>query len=94
MVKSTWPGVSMMLTSVSFHLQYVAALWMVMPFSLSRSIESIFAPTPSLPRTCGSESCFQYLDKTMLQIFKSCLNYGLVFSSKTNFTSLRNTKQL
>ena len=37
--------------SLSFHLQNVAADWMVMPFSLSSSIESIFAPTPSLPRT-------------------------------------------
>ena len=34
-----------------FHTQYVAADWMVMPFSRSRSIESILAPTPSLPRT-------------------------------------------
>ena len=31
--------------------QYVAADWIVMPFSRSRSIESILAPTPSLPRT-------------------------------------------
>jgi hypothetical protein len=58
MVKSTWPGVSMMLmlwgSSCScepFHTQYVAADWMVIPFSRSRSIESILAPTPSLPRT-------------------------------------------
>eukprot|EP00965_Chrysotila_dentata_P081348 2686317-Pleurochrysis_carterae.AAC.2 len=35
MVKSTWPGVSMMLISVSPHMQCVAALWMVMPFSRS-----------------------------------------------------------
>ena len=51
MVKSTWPGVSMMLTWFLFHSQYVAALLMVMPFSRSRSIESILAPTPSLPFT-------------------------------------------
>lgn len=51
MVKSTCPGVSMMLMSVSFHLQKVAADWIVIPFSRSRSIESILAPTPSLPRT-------------------------------------------
>ena len=36
---------------VSPQLQYVAADWMVMPFSRSRSMESILAPTPSLPRT-------------------------------------------
>lgn len=51
MVKSTWPGVSIMLMTVSCHWQYVAADWIVIPFSRSRSIESIFAPTPSLPRT-------------------------------------------
>ena len=51
MVKSTCPGVSMMLMLMSFHRQNVAADWMVMPFSRSRSIESILAPTPSLPRT-------------------------------------------
>ena len=44
-------GVSMMLISWSPHAQYVAADWMVMPFSRSSSMESIFAPTPSLPRT-------------------------------------------
>lgn len=31
--------------------QKVAADWMVIPFSRSRSIESILAPTESLPRT-------------------------------------------
>eukprot|EP00982_Pelagococcus_subviridis_P014566 31342-Pelagococcus_subviridis.AAC.5 len=50
-VKSTWPGVSMMLMLLSFHLQYVAADWIVIPFSRSSSMESIFAPTPSFPRT-------------------------------------------
>jgi hypothetical protein len=104
-VKSTCPGVSMMLMCVSPHWQYVAALchrtehnsqqsqfvcvcvlgrrqlwtlcpftgphenmretpvrvrvrmwptWIVIPFSLSSSIESILAPTPSFPRTCRS----------------------------------------
>ena len=33
------------------HWQNVAAHWMVMPRSRSSSIESIFAPTPSLPFT-------------------------------------------
>ena len=32
-VKSTWPVVSMMLMLLSFHLQYVAADWIVIPFS-------------------------------------------------------------
>jgi hypothetical protein len=36
----------------SFHVQKVAADWMVMPFSRSSSMLSIVAPTPSLPRTC------------------------------------------
>ena len=41
------------LTAWSFHVQKVAADWMVMmPFSHSSSILSIVAPTPSLPRTC------------------------------------------
>jgi hypothetical protein len=31
--------------------QKVAADWIVIPFSLSNSIESILAPTPSLPLT-------------------------------------------
>ena len=51
MVKSTWPGVSMMLTWWSFHMVKVAALWMVIPRSRSSSMESMVAPTPSLPRT-------------------------------------------
>mmetsp|Transcript_17679 Transcript_17679/g.50500 ORF Transcript_17679/g.50500 Transcript_17679/m.50500 type:complete len:215 (-) Transcript_17679:3705-4349(-) len=50
-VKSTCPGVSMMLIWFSFQEQWVAADCMVMPFSLSKSMESIFAPTPSFPRT-------------------------------------------
>jgi hypothetical protein len=46
------PGVSMMLMKlVSFHSQCVAADWIVMPRSRSSSIESILAPTPSLPFT-------------------------------------------
>jgi len=43
--------VSITLTAWSFHVQNVAADWMVMPFSRSRSMLSIVAPTPSLPRT-------------------------------------------
>ena len=50
-VKSTWPGVSMMLKWSPFHSQCVAAEAMVMPRSRSSSIESILAPTPSLPFT-------------------------------------------
>jgi hypothetical protein len=56
------PGVSMILTAyfccspvagdfVS-QSQNVAALWIVIPFSRSSSILSIFAPTLSLPLTC------------------------------------------
>jgi hypothetical protein len=33
----------------------VAADWMVMPFSRSRSMWSMVAPTPSLPRTYNSQ---------------------------------------
>ncbi len=51
MVKSTCPGVSMMLMWWSFQLQWVAALVIVMPRSFSSSMESMVAPTPSLPRT-------------------------------------------
>lgn len=43
-----------MLMWVSFHFVNVAADWMVIPFSRSSSMLSILAPTPSLPRTCGS----------------------------------------
>ena len=50
-VKSTCPGVSMMLMCVSPHSTCVAADWMVMPRSRSSSMESMVAPTPSLPRT-------------------------------------------
>ena len=39
MVKSTWPGVSMMLMLESFHLQNAAADWIVMP--LGRSGEKV-----------------------------------------------------
>jgi len=46
---------SMMLMCESFHLQKVAADWIVMPFSRSKSMESIFAPTPSFPRTSWIE---------------------------------------
>ena len=42
-VKSTWPGVSMMLMVWSFHSQVVAADVMVMPRSCSCSIQSIVA---------------------------------------------------
>jgi len=37
--------------SVVSHSQYVAADWIVMPFSRSSSIESILAPTWSFPFT-------------------------------------------
>ena len=50
-VKSTWPGVSMTLISCPFHITFVAAEAMVIPLSLSSSMESMVAPTPSLPRT-------------------------------------------
>ena len=42
-VKSTWPGVSMMLMRWPFHSQVVAADVMVMPRSCSCSIQSIVA---------------------------------------------------
>ena len=42
-VKSTWPGVSMMLIAWPFHVHFVAAEVMVMPRSCSCSIQSIVA---------------------------------------------------
>ena len=42
-VKSTWPGVSMMLMRWSFHSQAVAAEVIVMPRSCSCSIQSMMA---------------------------------------------------
>jgi hypothetical protein len=42
-VKSTWPGVSMMLIQQSRHLHVVAALVMVMPRSCSWTIQSMTA---------------------------------------------------
>ena len=42
-VKSTWPGVSMMLIRWSFHSAVVAAEVIVMPRSCSCSIQSIVA---------------------------------------------------
>ena len=42
-VKSTWPGVSMMLIQQSRHLQVVAAEVMVMPRSCSWTIQSMVA---------------------------------------------------
>ena len=42
-VKSTWPGVSMMLMTVSRHMQVVAAEVMVMPRSCSWTIQSMVA---------------------------------------------------
>lgn len=50
-VKSTWPGVSIMFILWSFQIVYVAADWMVIPLWRSSSIESITAPTLSLPFT-------------------------------------------
>ena len=51
-VKSTWPGVSMMLIWWSFQKQVTAAEVMVMPRSFSCSIQSVVAPpswvSPSL----------------------------------------------
>jgi len=47
----TVPGVSIMLTLMSFHSVYVAADCIVMPLCLSSSMKSIVAPTPSLPFT-------------------------------------------
>ena len=43
MVKSTWPGVSMMLIRWSFQKQVVAADVIVIPRSCSCSIQSIVA---------------------------------------------------
>ena len=43
-VKSTWPGVSMMLMLWSRHSQVVAAEVMVMPRSCSCTIQSMVAP--------------------------------------------------
>jgi hypothetical protein len=43
MVKSTWPGVSMMLRRLPFHMVVVAADVMVMPRSCSCSIQSMTA---------------------------------------------------
>ena len=45
-VKSTWPGVSMMLIFLSSHWTVVAADVIVMPRSFSSSMWSIFAPSP------------------------------------------------
>ena len=45
-VKSTWPGVSMMLTFLSSHWTVVAAEVMVIPRSFSSSMWSIVAPSP------------------------------------------------
>ena len=42
-VKSTWPGVSMMLMTVSRHMQVVAAEVMVIPRSCSWTIQSMVA---------------------------------------------------
>ena len=43
MVKSTWPGVSMMLMRLSRQMQWVAAAVMVMPRSCSWAIQSMVA---------------------------------------------------
>ncbi len=51
MVKSTCPGVSMMLMEWSAQSTLVVAEAMVMPRSRSRSMESMVAPTPSFPLT-------------------------------------------
>ncbi len=52
-VKSTWPGVSMMLIRQSFQKQVVAAEVMVMPRSCSCSIQSIVAaPSWTSPILC------------------------------------------
>ena len=50
-VKSTCPGVSIRLMWCSFQVHEVAAEAMVIPRSRSSSMESMVAPTPSLPRT-------------------------------------------
>ncbi len=45
-VKSTWPGVSMMLTFLPYHSTVVAAEVMVIPRSFSSSMWSMVAPSP------------------------------------------------
>ena len=53
-VKSTWPGVSMMLILWSFQKQVVAAEVMVIPLSCSCSIQSIVAaPSWTSPILCS-----------------------------------------
>ncbi len=52
-VKSTWPGVSMMLIRVSRHVHAVAADVIVMPRSCSWTIQSIVAaPSCTSPILC------------------------------------------
>ena len=48
-VKSTWPGVSIMLIVYCFHVQVVAADVIVMPRSLSWAIQSIAVVPSSTP---------------------------------------------
>jgi len=52
-VKSTWPGVSMMLMRMSRQVQVVAAEVMVMPRSCSCSIQSMMRCLRG-PRRCGA----------------------------------------
>ena len=51
MVKSTWPGVSMMLIEWPFHSQEMAADWMVMPRSRSWTMKSVVV-LPSCTSPC------------------------------------------
>lgn len=79
-VKSTWPGVSIMLMWWPPHSQNVAADCIVMPFSRSRSMESIFAPTPS----CRGFDCFDWRSRKV-KIASFCshawylVNIGIIY---------------
>lgn len=82
-VKSTCPGVSMMLIWWPFHLTWVAADWIVIPRSRSNSIESIVAPTLSFPLTCRKKIIHMKFDHIQTVLIWLC---KVIFWKKLVFT--------
>lgn len=56
--------------------QKVAADWMVIPFSRSRSIESILAPAPSFPRTWQKKTMNGWSDRSVGFIQRAARSVG------------------
>lgn len=88
------PGVSMMLMLCSFHMVNVAADWMVMPRCLSSSMESMTAPTPSLPFTYKTKDTDGNVTPRSHERKSECLGFGKIPRAFVRFSRCRTTHVL